>query len=54
MSIKIKEVESIRQIINTHFNFKVRPWQVGAIIDITKCKRDFCAIAGTNAGKNLV
>lgn len=54
ISTKVKEVESVRQVINTHFNFKARPWQVGAVIDITKRKRDVCAIAGTNAGKSLV
>ncbi len=54
ISTKVKEVKSVRQIINTHFNLKARPWQVGAIIDITKCKRDVCAITGTSTGKNLV
>ena len=54
ISIKVKEVERVRQVINTHFNLKARPWQVGAVVDITKRKRDVCAIAGTNSGKNLV
>ena len=53
ISTKMKEVESVRQVINTHFNLKARPWQVGAVMDITKRKRDVCAIAGTNAGKSL-
>ena len=54
LSTKVKEVESVRQVINTHFNLKARPWQVGAVMDITKRKRDVCAIAGTSAGKSLV
>ncbi len=54
ISTKIKEVESVRQVINTHFNLKARPWQVGAVMDITKRKRDICAIAGTKAGKSFV
>ncbi len=54
ISIKVKEVENIHQVINTHFNHKARPWQVGAIIDITKRKRDVCAIADTSTGKNLI
>ncbi len=53
ISIKMKAVKSVRQVINTHFNLKVRPWQVGAGMDITKRKRDVCEIAGTNAGKAL-
>lgn len=54
ISTKMKEVESVRQVINTHFNLKARPWQVSVVIDITKHKKDVCAIAGTNAGKCLV
>ncbi len=50
----MKEVESVRQVINTHFNIKARPWQVSIIIDITKCKRDICAIIDTSANKSLV
>ncbi len=52
--IIVKEVESVCQVIHTHFNLKPRPWQVGAIMDITKRKRDVCTIAGTSAGKNFV
>ena len=54
ISTKVKEIERVRQVINIHFNLKARPWQVGAVVDITKRKRDVCAIAGTNSGKNLV
>lgn len=54
ISTKLVEVESVRRVINTYFNLKARPWQVNAVIDITKRKRDVCAIAGTNAGKSLV
>ena len=54
ISIKMKKVESVHQVINTHFNLKARLWQVGAIMDITKRKRDVYAIADTNAGKNLI
>lgn len=54
ISIKVKKVESVRQVINTHFNLKARSWQVSAVIDITKRKKDMYAIAGINAGKNLV
>ncbi len=54
ISTKVKEVESIRQAINTHFNLKARPWHVDAIMDITKHKRHVCTIAGTGAGKSLV
>lgn len=54
ISIKVKKVKSVRQIINTHFNLKAKPWLVNAVIDITKYKKDVCAIARTNAGKNLV
>ncbi len=50
----MKEVESVRQVINTHFNLKARLWQVDAVIDITKRQKDVCAIAGTSTGKNLV
>lgn len=51
---KVKKVESVCQIINTHFNFKTRPWQVGIIIDITKYKRYICAISGINVIKSLI
>ncbi len=50
----MKEIESVRQVINTHFNLKARSWQVGAVMDITKRKRDVCAIASTSANKSLV
>lgn len=50
----LKEVESVHQVINTYFNLKARPCQVGAVINITKRKRDVCAIAGTSTGKSLV
>lgn len=54
ISTKMVEVESVRRAINTHFNLKARPWQVNVVLDITKYKRDVCAIAETNAGKSLV
>lgn len=54
ISIKVKEVKSICQVINIHFNHKAKPWQVSAIIDIAKRKTDIYAIARTNAGKSLV
>ena len=54
ISNKMKEVESVYQVINTYFKLKARPWQVGAVMDITKRKRDICAIAGINAGKSLI
>lgn len=54
ISTKMKEVKSICQIINTHFNLKARFWQIDAVIDITKRKRDVCAITGINASKSLV
>ncbi len=50
----MKKVESVHQVINTHFNLKARLWQVGAIMDINKRKRDVCAIAGISVGKSLV
>lgn len=50
----MKEVKSVCQIINTYFNLKARLWQISALIDITKCKKDVCAIAGTKASKSLV
>ncbi len=54
ISTKVKEIESVCQVIHTHFNLKARQWQVNTIIDITKRKRDICAVAGISAGKNLV
>lgn len=54
INTKVKEVERVCQVINTHFNLKAKLWQVGAIIDITKHKKDICAIVGTNADKSLV
>lgn len=54
ISTKVKDVKSVRQVINIHFNFKVRPWQISAVIDITKRKRDIYAIAGISASKSLV
>ena len=48
------EVETVCRAINTHLNLKARPWQVSIVIDITKHKRDVCAIARTNAGKSLL
>ena len=54
ISIKIKGIKNIRQIINIYFNLKARPWQIGAVIDIIKYKRDICAIANTNADKSFV
>lgn len=54
ISAGMTEVNAVRQAINERFNAKARPWQVGVVIDITKRKRDVCAIAGTNAGKRLV
>ncbi len=54
ISTKIKKVESMNQVINIHFKLKARPWQIGAIMIITKWKRDVCAIADINVSKNLV
>ncbi len=50
----MKKVENICQVINTHFNLKVRPLQVDVVIDIIKYKRDIYAIIGTNIGKSFV
>ena len=50
----MKEVESVHQVINTYFSLKTRLWQVDAIIDITKRKKDVCTIANTNASKSFV
>ncbi len=54
MNIKIKKSESVHQIINTHFNLKAKPWQVNAIMNITKCKKNIYAIVDINASKSLV
>lgn len=54
ISTKMTEVKAVCQAINEQFNVKARPWQVSVVIDITKQKREVCAIAGTNAGKSLV
>lgn len=54
ISTKIKKVERVCQVMNTHFNLKAKLWQVGAIIDITKRKRDVYAIVGINAGKSFI
>ncbi len=54
ISTKMKEVKSVCQVINTHFKLKATPWQVDAVMDVTKHKKDICAIADTNAGKSFV
>lgn len=50
----MKKVESVCQVINTYFNLKAKPWQVDAFMDITKCKRDVCAIVSINASKSFI
>lgn len=54
ISTKVKEVKSVCFVMNTHFKYKTKPWQVDFIMDIIKCKRNICAIAGTSNSKNLV
>lgn len=54
INTKMVEVELVCYIINTHFNLKVRLWQMNIVINITKYKKDVCIITGTNTGKNLV
>ena len=54
ISIKVKKIKSVCQVINTQFNLKIRPWQVGIVTDITKRKTNICAIAGINTGKSLI
>ncbi len=51
---KIKKVEIIYQIIHTYFKLNTKPWQVEAIIDITKYRKDVCAIVGINTDKSFV
>lgn len=48
------EVNRIRRLINEYFGLKAKPWQVSVLVDITKKKRDACAIVSTNSGKSLV
>lgn len=54
ISTKVKKFERVRPVINTHFNLKAKPWQISAIMDITKCKKDVYAIIDTNAGKSFI
>lgn len=54
ISTKMTEVNTVCQAIKKQFNVKARLWQVSIVIDITKQKRDVCAIADPNAGKSLI
>lgn len=50
----MKKIKTIFQVINIYFKLKVKPWQISAVIDIIRCKKELLIIAGTSAGKNLV
>lgn len=54
ISTNMKEVDTIRRVINEQFRVKARPWQVSVVINITKRRRNVCVIAGTNTGKSFV
>lgn len=51
---RMPEVDCICRVINEQFDLKAKSWQVSVLVDITLKKRDVCAIASTNASKNLV
>lgn len=51
---RMPEVSYIHHGIYVQFGLKARPWQVSVLIDICQKKRNVCALASTNAGKNLV
>lgn len=54
INVNIKEIDTIRKVINKRFWVKARLWQVSVVIDITKQRQDIYAIAGIKMGKSLV
>ena len=49
----MSKVNCIHHVINKQFGLKAKPWRISVLIDII-LKKNICAIASTNAGKNLV